>query len=132
MPATVIWRPEVLTARLKLAARGAAEDYARAAATKAASASKRVAASIGVTGTSGSFTVGSRHPLGILFERGVGPHEIDPRKTVLRLANGDFVTGGVRHPGMPAKPFLRPLLPLWGTFYRRRGAAVFRGFGFGL
>jgi hypothetical protein len=126
--ATVIWRPEAMNARLKAAARTAATEFSRAASAKAATASKRVASSIFVSGTTENFTVGSRHPLGMLFEKGVGPHEITPAKRVLRMADGRFVTGPVRHPGMRAQPFLRPLLPLWPTMYRRHAAGALRGF----
>ena len=128
MSATVIWRPEPLTARLIAAAKPAAAEVAVAARAKAASASKRVAASIYVTGTTTNFVLGSRSPLGALFEEGVRPHTIEPRKKVLRLADGRFVTGSVRHPGMQAKPFLKPVLPLWAPAYRRMASAAFRGF----
>jgi hypothetical protein len=117
-----------MTARLKAAARTAAAEFSRAASAKAATASKRVASSIFVSGTVDNFVVGFRHPLGALFEKGVGPHEIDPRGRVLRLADGGFVTGPVRHPGMQAKPSLGPLLPLWASMYRRHAAGALRGF----
>lgn len=128
MSAVVIWRPEPLTARLIAAARPAAQEYAKAARLKAAGASRRVAGSIQVLGVGETFQVGSLDPLGTLFEHGVGPHEITPSKQVLRLADGGFVTGPVRHPGMAAKPFLRPLLPLWPMLYRRTASGAFRGF----
>lgn len=128
MSATVIWRPEAFNARLVAAARPAAEEVAKTAQLGAARASRRVAASIRVTGTSTSFLVGASSPLAPLFEKGVGPHEITPKKNVLRLADGSFVTGPVRHPGMPAKPFLEPAMRLWPTLYRRMAAGAIRGF----
>ena len=128
MTATVIWHPEAFNARLIAAARPAAAEVAAAARAKAATASKRVAASIFVTGTTTDFIVGSRSPLGTLFEKGVGPHEINPKKQVLKLADGSFVTGPVRHPGMQAKPFLQPALALWAPAYRRTASGALRGF----
>ena len=128
MSAVVIWRPEPLTARLIAAARPAAYEVAKAAQLKAATASKRVAASIHVSGTAENFVIGANDPLGILFEKGVRSHEINPKKNVLKLADGGFVTGPVKHPGMASKPFLRPSLPLWAPLYRRAAMAAFRGF----
>jgi len=128
MSAVLIWRPEAFNAKLVAAARPAAAEVALAARTKAATASKRVAASIFMAGTTTDFTVGSNSPLGILFEKGVGAHEINPKKQVLKLADGSFVTGPVRHPGMAAKPFLRPALALWAPAYRRAASGAIRGF----
>jgi len=128
MSAVVIWRPEAFNARLIAAARPAAQEVARAAQLKAAGASKRVAASIRVTGTATNFLISATHPLGLLIEKGAGPHQIEPRKKVLKMADGGFVTGGVQHPGMAAKPFLRPSLALWAPAYRRTAAGAIRGF----
>jgi len=128
MSATVIWRPEAFNARLVAAARPAAAEVVVAARAKAAGASKRVAASIFMSGTATNFVIGARHPLGKLFEEGVGPHQIEPRKKVLKMADGGFVTGGVQHPGMAAKPFLKPVLPLWAPAYRRAASGAIRGF----
>jgi len=128
MSSVVIWRPEAFNARLYAAARPAAAEVTLAARAKAAMASKRVAASIFMAGTATNFTIGSNSPLGILFEKGVGPHEINPKRNVLKLADGSFVTGPVRHPGMAAKPFLRPSLALWPTLYRRAASVALRGF----
>ena len=128
MSAVVIWRPEAFNAKLIAAARPAAAEVAGAARAKAAGASKRVASSVFMAGTTTNFTIGSNSPLGILFEKGVGPHEINPKKQVLKLADGSFVTGPVRHPGMASKPFLRPALALWPTAYRRAASGAIRGF----
>lgn len=128
MSATVIWHPEAFNARLIAAARPAAAEVAAAARAKASAASKRVAASIFVSGTTTNFIVGARSPLGTLFEHGVGPHEITPKRKVLRLADGSFVTGPVRHPGMARKPFLAPALALWPAAYRRTASGALRGF----
>lgn len=128
MSAVLIWRPEAFNAKLVAAARPAAAEVALAARVKAASASRRVAASIFMAGTTTNFTVGSNSPLGILFEKGVGSHEINPKRNVLKLADGSFVTGPVRHPGMAAKPFLQPALALWAPAYRRAASGTIRGF----
>jgi hypothetical protein len=128
MSAVLIWRPEAFNAKLVAAARPAAAEVALAARAKAATASRRVSASIYMTGTLTNFVIGSASPLGTLFEHGVHPHEINPKRNILKMADGGFVTGPVKHPGMAAKPFLRPVLPLWGTLYRRNAAAAIRGF----
>jgi hypothetical protein len=127
MSTVLIWRPEAFNAKLVAAARPAAAEVALAARTKAATASKRVAASIFMAGTTTNFTIGSNSPLGILFEKGVGPHE-EPSNKVRPLAGGSFVTGSVKHPGMAAKPFLKPALALWAPAYRRSAMAALRGF----
>jgi hypothetical protein len=128
MSAVLIWRPEAFNAKLIAAARPAAMEVEQAARLKAATASKRVAASIHLLGTVTNFTIGSDSPLGILFEKGVGRHEINPKSNVLKLADGGFVTGPVEHPGMAAKPFLRPSLALWAPAYRRAASGALRGF----
>jgi hypothetical protein len=125
MTATIIWRPEAHVARLRAAAAPAAAEFGRVVAAKAPS--KTVAASIFVAPTGDGATVGSRSPLGALFEKGVGPHEIAPKGQVLKLADGRFVTGAIRHPGMRAQPFLRPSLPLWPSLYRRAASGALRG-----
>jgi hypothetical protein len=119
MSAIVIWRPEKLTARLIAATGQARQDYARAA---------QIRAPRGVHVSVFGDRVGTRDPKGMFFEFGTKPHTIEPKGRVLRLADGRFVTGPVKHPGMASKPFLRPLLAAWGAFYRRRAAGAFRGF----
>jgi len=42
------------------------------------------------------------------FETGVQPHEITGTPLVFEGDRGLIVIGGVRHPGMPARPWLRP------------------------
>lgn len=128
MSTTLIWRPEAFNAKLVAAARPAAAEVTLAARAKALEASKRVAASIFMSGTTTNFQVGSNSPLGVLFEKGVGPHEINPKGNVLKLADGSFVTGPVTHPGMTSKPFLRPALALWAPAYRRMASGAIRGF----
>lgn len=52
-----------------------------------------------------------RHANLILFETGVAPHEIKPETAEALVFEGDtglVITGGVSHPGMPARPWLRP------------------------
>ena len=129
MSATVIWRPEPFNARLVAAARPAAAEVALAARAKAAGASKRVAAIIFLSGTTTDFILGSRSPLGTLFEKGTGPHPIESKKKALGpMADGGFARGSVQHPGMQAKPFLKPALALWAPAYRRMAAGSIRGF----
>lgn len=125
MTATLIWRPELLNARLIAAAAPAAHDLARIAAMKARS--RRVSASVRAVGVGTDFLVGSLHPLGKILEEGASPHTIEPRKRVLKMADGGFVTGPVQHPGSPAQPFLKPTLPLWPALYRRHAIGAFRG-----
>lgn len=73
-------------------------------------------------------SVVSNDPRVQFFEEGVEAHVIEPKDgTVLRLADGRFVTGPVQHPGMRAQPTLKPLLPVWPATYRRAAAAVMRG-----
>lgn len=129
MTARVIWRPEPLTARLVASARPAANDYSRLAAAKAVSGSKRVASSVSVGGGPTEYQVGSSSEIAPFIEYGTRPHVIDPGPgRVLAFADGGFATGPVNHPGMAATPFLRPLLPLWPSLYRRSAAGAFRGF----
>ena len=52
------------------------------------------------------------------FETGVQPHEITGAPLVFEGDRGLIVIGGVRHPGMPARPWLRP------AFDSRRDAAT--------
>jgi HK97 gp10 family phage protein len=52
------------------------------------------------------------------FETGVQPHEITGSPLVFEGDKGLIVIGGVRHPGMPAQPWLRPALDV------KRDAAV--------
>jgi hypothetical protein len=119
--AIVIWRPEPLTARLIASATPARVEWAGLA--RARCTSKRVAASIRVGGD----LVEAAHPLSKIIEKGSGPHEIGGKGKVLRLADGRFVTGPVKHPGTPAKPFLRPTLPAWVALYRKTASRAFRG-----
>ena len=121
MSSIVIWRPEPLTAKLIARAAPARQQWALAARSRCSS--KRVAASIVVAGD----RVGAAHPLAPVIEFGAGPHLIKPKGKVLKLEDGGFVTGPVRHPGTPAKPFLRPTLPLWPSLYRRNAVGAFRG-----
>lgn len=121
MNAIVIWRPEPLTARLIASATPARVEWSTVARSRCSS--KRVASSIRVAGD----FVAATHPLSTIIESGSGPHEIGQKGKVLRLANGRYVTGKVKHPGTPAKPFLRPTLPAWIALYRRMAARAFRG-----
>lgn len=121
MSATVFWFPERLTAKLIAAAAPARGEWAGVARSRCSS--RRVAASVAVLGD----RVAAIHPLAPIVEFGAKPHTITPKHKVLRLADGSFVTGPIRHPGAPARPFLRPTLPLWAPIYRRHGAGAFRG-----
>src|SRR4030095_5810013 len=119
MSAIVIWRPEPLNARLLAAAPQARQDFAHAAQLRAPHNIR-----VQVLGDK----VGTLDPVGGFFEFGTQPHTIEPKKKVLKLADGSFVTGPVKHPGMKSQPFLRPTLPLWAPLYRRQAAQAFRGF----
>jgi hypothetical protein len=119
--AVVIWRPEPLTARLVGAATPARVGWAALA--RARCSSKRVAASIRVGGE----FVEAAHPISMIVERGAGPHTIGGKGKVLRLADGRFVTGAIKHPGSPARPFMRPTLPAWIGLYRKTASGAFRG-----
>ena len=44
------------------------------------------------------------------FEFGAGAHDVGAASQILTPYGEEFVTGAVPHPGMPAKPFLRPAL----------------------
>jgi hypothetical protein len=123
MSARVIWQPQQLTARLHAATRSAAYDFARTA-----RARSPVKTSISVRQVGPDAYSLQPRGLGVIFEGGARPHEVAPvKKTVLRLADGRYVTGGVTHPGMKARPFMRPLLPAWPAMYRRRAAAAISG-----
>lgn len=65
------------------------------------------------------------------FETGATAHEIPKKKSAGLLhftgSGGDEVfTGGVDHPGMPAKPFLRPAIDEHGDEARERAGVVLR------
>ena len=48
-----------------------------------------------------------------IFETGAQPHEITPHKKFnlfFEGAQGEIFTRSVKHPGVPARPFLRPAL----------------------
>jgi hypothetical protein len=117
--AVVTWRPEPMNARLVAAAPPARQDFARVA---------QIRAPRGVLVQVSGDSVGTQNPVGTFFEFGTKPHEIEPKKKVLKLADGSFVSGPIQHPGMKAKPFLRPTLPLWTPLYQRRAAVALRGF----
>ena len=52
--------------------------------------------------------VGSASPLSHLFEFGVEAHPIKPKERQALLLGGGKFAGRVKHPGMSAKPWLRP------------------------
>lgn len=65
------------------------------------------------------------------FETGATAHEIPKKKSAGLLhftgSGGDDVfTGKANHPGMPAKPFLRPAIDEHGDEARERAGAVLR------
>jgi len=97
---------------------------------QAACISKRVAASVHAIVAGTTVMLGSADPLAAISEGGAHPHEIASKGAtgVLKLADGSFVRGTVKHPGSPARPFLKPTLPLWGPAYRRHAAGALRGF----
>jgi hypothetical protein len=105
------WYPERLTAAIY---RAYAESLKVAGAdAEAHSGSSKAGARAVQTGaTTGSLV--PTGPIGAIQEKGAGPHTIAGRG-VLRLANGDFVTGPVQHPGRPAKPYIRPAAQRWAS-----------------
>lgn len=123
---TVIWNDTGLKLRTRAAVTPAAEAWLVTA--KAGFPSKRIGNSmkLRVSGTTAGVT--SNDPRVFFFEEGVPPHVIEPKDgTVLRLADGRFVTGGVKHPGMSAQPTLKPLLRAWPKYYNRAASTVMRG-----
>lgn len=122
---TVIWNDTGLKLRVRAAVAPAAEAWLTTA--KAGFPSRSAAASmkLNIRGTSAGVT-GS--PLVNLFEEGAPPHVIEPKDgTVLKLADGRFVTGPVKHPGMSAQPTLKPLLGAWPKYYNRAASTLLRG-----
>lgn len=122
MSAVVIWRPERLNAKLLAAQIPARAEWAGIA--RGRCSSRRVAASIVVAGD----RVIAGHPLAPILEEGARPHAIELKdKKAFKLADGSFVSGSIQHPGSPAKPFLKPTLPMWPPLYRRAAMGAFRG-----
>jgi hypothetical protein len=122
---TVKWFPQAHLAKLRMALAPAAGDYLSLA--RARFPSTTVAQSLGLQVAGNAANITSNDPRVGFFEEGVGPHIIEPKEgTILRLADGRFVSGSVQHPGMAAQPTLKPLLPLFPTLYRRRASALIR------
>lgn len=121
---TVIWNDKSLKARVKAAQPVAAREWLAVA--KARFPSRSIASSFGLNqrGTTSHVTGRSEWRF---FEEGVPRHIIEPKGgKVLRLANGEFVSGPVEHPGMRAQPTIKPLLQAWPTTYRRRARTFLR------
>ena len=130
MPARLYWNPAPLTAATRRAVLPAAQVLGLQARQRAGATSKSVASSVRVTETSRGAEVTATDPKARLVEFGAKAHKIAPRGQALRLADGRFVSTAVKHPGMRATPFMRPLLGLWGETYRRVARATLSAAGF--
>jgi len=121
---TVIWNDRLLKAKVKAAQPVAAREWLALAMARFPSRSIASSFRVSQRGTSSHVT---GRPEWRFFEEGVRPHTIEPKGgKVLRLANGEFVSGPVQHPGMPAQPTIKPLLTAWPTTYRRRARTFLR------
>lgn len=56
----------------------------------------------------GQAAVGNSSPLAHLYEFGAAPHSVAPKRKETMVINGRHVKGEHTHPGMAARPFLRP------------------------
>lgn len=124
MPAItqVSWYPERLTATLFAGYRASLEAAARDA--DAAGGAKAGAVIRGNT----LFPTG----LGAIYEVGAAPHRIDSRGRVLFLRGlNRYVTGGVDHPGRPARPYLGPAATRWQHAAPQIMRPFLRSAGFG-
>lgn len=125
MPAItkVFWNDRALRNAVRSAFRTSAYDFAKAAAAR--SPSRRVARSMRVQVLGDTARVGPTHPIAGLIEKGAKEHDIEPKnKQAMKLKGGGFARGKIPHPGMRARPFMRPTLPLFPGLYRRRARAM--------
>ena len=118
------WNDAPLKAAARRTFTASASDVADAA--RARAPWRRVAASIGTQHMGNVIRVRASHPHAAMAEKGADPHPIDPRVgRILRMADGRFVTGGVRHPGFRGQPFLSPAARLFPSMFRVRGRQFF-------
>lgn len=109
----LLWYPERLNAAIAVA-------YAaslREAQADAAAHSPSATAGVEVQQTSATTAALKPTGLGAIFEEGARPHEIDPDPGgVLYLRSLKIVVSGpVRHPGSPPKPYLGPAAARWAA-----------------
>jgi hypothetical protein len=108
---TFSWHPERLNAAI---ARAYSESLKVAGADAQAHGSAKAGARAIQTGPTSGMIVPTGE-IGHIQEVGAKPHEIAPTHGILRLANGDFVTGPVHHPGRGAKPYIHPASMRWAS-----------------
>jgi hypothetical protein len=81
-----------------------------------------------ITGTG---TIRGTGQLAPIFEGGAKPHEIAPKKQALGGPHLSHpLTSEVRHPGIAARPFIRPAGAAWPTLFNADGRAVLGASGF--
>lgn len=124
---TLIWHPEALNAAI---ARAYAESLKVAGRDAGAhSGSAKAGAKAVQTGPTTGMLVPTGE-LGAIQEEGARPHE-ETSSGIFRLANGDFVTGPIHHPGRGAKPYLRPAAARWASGgFQGTAKATLAGSGF--
>lgn len=106
------WFPERLNAAI---ARAYAESLKVAGAdANAHSGSAKAGAKAVQTGANSGMLVPTG-PIGAIQEKGARPHEEEAKNGIFRLANGDFVTGPIHHPGRGAKPYIHPAAERWAS-----------------
>lgn len=125
---TVIWHPQALNAAIERAYAGSLRIAAADADAHSGSGEA------GATAIQTSATMGVLHPtgrLGAIQEVGARPHEEVSSSGIFRLANGDFVTGPIHHPGRGAKPYIRPAAGRWTSGgFQATARAILAGRGF--
>ena len=130
MSSRLIWNDRPLKAAHERAVLPAAQVLGIASRTRAAQSSRSVAASVRVTQVDTGARIAASHPNARLVEFGARPHTIGAEGRVLKLDDGGFVTGPVRHPGTRSNPFLRSILPQWGDTFRRVARVSLAAAGF--
>ena len=103
---TLQWYPERLTAAIQRA-------YAESLKVAEAEAEAAKPSSKVKVGLSGDALTAEP----AFFEKGAGPHEIDPGSKGFLALKGDnaFVSGPVHHPGSPPQPHIGPASVAWAT-----------------
>lgn len=154
--AQVFWNADPLRSvgvKAFVAAGRQARDVAKSAATSrrvARSTSVRFFSGGATTGMDVAGVIRASSPISHWFEEGVKPHMIGPslglgvttakgglrtsvsksrskkRRGALKFPDGGFSKAPVRHPGMAAKPFLRPAAAAFPQFYNAQLARLLR------
>lgn len=125
MTSTFQWFPERLTASINVAFKASVPEA------KAAAEALKPSAKVTISETVSNNTATlSSSPA--FFEKGAGPHEIEPKGGFLFLKGENrFVSGPVEHPGSPPKPHIGPAAALWAKeLFTRTASAVLAGAGF--